>query len=474
MLRKIIILYLTSILLGFTACTQDAVPTPEPTDLQNLTPTQPRIIEPTPGIETTVNPTITTTPLGIEPKALEGISIQFWHPWIKDVAIESRIKKFNTENPYGIEVTTINLGGNLYQEVQSGINTGLLPDIVAAPVNQIVSWDNYRHIITLLDSYIQDPEWGLSEEDIADYYPVMWEQGVVNGMRLGIPGISASSLLLYNQSWAVELGFDSPPTTPSEFKSQACAAAADSIVNLNSTLISGGWIANTDPSTMMGWILAHGGNVINDTVDRYAINSPEAKSAFDFVKGLFKSGCAWIPETLYPDTEFASRGGLFYSTSINGIPFIKSAFNAAGNSDEWIVIPYPSSIVEPVISLHTSSYAILKSIPEKQLAAWILIKWLNQPENQAFLVETTGALPSRKSTNNLLEDYANDNHQWSIALDLVHYGVEDPNLGSWSIARWAISDAVTTLLDPKFTDEEIHTLLEDLNILMEEIHFQNR
>ena len=143
------------------------------------------------------------------------------------------------------------------------------------------------------------------------------------GSRLGIPGISISSLLLYNRSWALELGFDAPPTTPEEFKTQACAAAANSITDLNNAVISGGWITNTDPTTMMGWILAYGGNVINDTVDGYFLNSQEAKSAFDFVKGLFKSGCAWVPETPYPDTEFASRGGLFYSTSINGLPNIK-------------------------------------------------------------------------------------------------------------------------------------------------------
>jgi multiple sugar transport system substrate-binding protein len=301
----------------------------------------------------------------------------------------------------------------------------------------------------------------------------MWEQGVINGLRLGVPGISAPSLLLYNRSWAVELGFDSPPSTPQEFKTQACAAAANSIADQNNAAISGGWIANTDPSTMMGWILAYGGNVINATGDGYSLNSHEALSAFDFVKGLFKSGCAWVPEIPYPDTEFASRGGLFYSTSINGLPFIKSAFNAAENADEWIAMPYPSTDLEPVFNLQTSSYAVLKSTPQKQLAAWVLINWLNQPKNQASLVETTGALPSRKSAIAFLDDYANENPQWSTALDLVQYGVDDPNLGSWSIARWAISDATTALLVPGFTDEEIPLLLEELNNLVAEIHFQN-
>jgi len=475
MLRKIYILYLTLFILGIAACTQDAARTPTPTLLQNPTETQSPNIETRPAKEPTIAPVITSTPLGINlnPKDLEGVNIQFWHPWTQDVMVESRINQFNRENPYGIEVTAINLGSNLYQEIQSGINTGFLPDIVIAPMNQIVSWDNFRHIITPLDPYIQDPEWGLSVEDISDYYSVMWEHGVIKGTRLGIPGISASSLLIYNQSWAGELGFDAPPTTPEEFQTQACAAAADSITNLNNAVISGGWIANTDPTTMMGWILAYGGNVIDDTVDGYFLNSQETKSAFDFVKGLFKSGCAWVPETPYPDSGFASRGGLFYSTSINGLRYIKSAFNTAGNTDEWIAIPYPSSDVEPIVSLQTSSYAVIKSTPQKQLAAWVVINWLNQPKNQASLVESTGALPSRKSTVAFLGDYINENPQWSSALDLVQYGIDDPTLGSWSIARWAISDAATALLDPGFTDDEIPALLEELNNLVAEIHFQN-
>ena len=125
--------------------------TPEPAVPEGLTPTQTGTIKSTPTVKTTINATINATPIGIKPKELEGISIQFWHPWYQEVAVELLINQFNAENTFGIEVTTINLGNNYYQEIQSGINTGHLPDIVTAPMDQIVSWDIYRHIITPLD-----------------------------------------------------------------------------------------------------------------------------------------------------------------------------------------------------------------------------------------------------------------------------------------------------------------------------------
>jgi ABC-type glycerol-3-phosphate transport system substrate-binding protein len=65
-----------------------------------------------------------------------------------------------------------------------------------------------------------DPLYGLSPADLADFPAVIWNQDDVDGKRFGVPAQRTARFLLYNQSWARELGFDSPPATSAEFDSR--------------------------------------------------------------------------------------------------------------------------------------------------------------------------------------------------------------------------------------------------------------
>ncbi len=59
---------------------------------------------------------------------------------------------------------------------------------------------------------------------MSDFPSVVWMQDEVDGVRLGMPAQRTARFLLYNQSWARELGYDLPPATFSDFERQACAA----------------------------------------------------------------------------------------------------------------------------------------------------------------------------------------------------------------------------------------------------------
>ena len=104
-----------------------------------------------------------------------------------------------------------------------------------------------------------------------------------------------AGVLLYNRGWAQELGFNRAPTTPGEFKEQACAAAqallADDEFDNNGT---GGYLVDGDPLVVSSWILAFGGSLSgSDSPDSYFDPEP-VEEAFSYLKGLFDRGCAWI------------------------------------------------------------------------------------------------------------------------------------------------------------------------------------
>lgn len=479
--RNPFILSISVLLIFFlllTACTPETVLTPEPTAAEMQTPTVTDAPADAPTATSApadpdavvASPTGTATTPRVQPEDLRGVSIQFWHTWTRDkeFAILSLVNEFNASNEYGIVVTTFSHGGDLYQDIKSGVNLGVLPNLTVGYNNQIQSWDSYGGIIVDMNEYVDNPDWGLDESEQADFFPAIWEQDVAGGNRLGLPAYRSAMVLLYNQSWAQALGFDSPPATPDEFKEQACAAAA---ANNNGT---GGWIASSDTSTAMSWILAFGSDGINEAGDGYQFDNPEVEAAFTFIKSLFNAGCAWIPESRYPNEEFATRQGLFYTSSIAGLPYQMSAFKDANSADEWTVIPYPSPNGQPVIDVYGPAYTIIQSTPEEHLAAWLFIKWITQPENQAVFIEASGYFPTRSTVIDYLSGYAADNPQWTTAQNLIRYSRVEPGFGSWGVARWAVGDAAEQLSDPGFTREQIPALLKDLNATMAEIHVQNR
>jgi hypothetical protein len=69
-----------------------------------------------------------------------------------------------------------------------------------------------------LNTYLNDPEYGLSPDDILDFPPAIWDQENVDGKRFGVPAQRTARFLLYNQTWARELGFGSPPATSADFR----------------------------------------------------------------------------------------------------------------------------------------------------------------------------------------------------------------------------------------------------------------
>jgi ABC-type glycerol-3-phosphate transport system substrate-binding protein len=462
-----IILYLLVIL---TACGRETSPEPEDSTQPAAVSASPRATRtPTPSLAP--EPTRTAAPLNASPNDLRGLDLQFWHPWIggaQETALLSLVDQFNETNSWGFAVTAFSHGDDLDPAIRAAVSSGGLPDVTVGTVHQLQSWQNYGGFIVDQFDYVYDLKWGLGAADQSDFYPVFWEQDVVNGARLGLPFYRSAAMLFYNQTWAEELGFDFPPATSAEFKEQACAAAA------NNNDGSGGWIASSDPAAVMGWLMAFGEDGVTEAGHGYSFNSSKSLDAFDFIKGVFKAGCAWVPDNPYPGQEFAARRGLFLSSSIAALPFQVSLFTEAANNDQWIVLPFPAPEGDPAIDVYGASFAILKSSPKRQLAAWLFINWMTQPKNQAQFVQAGSYFPARASALEFLGDYAADHPQWAAALDVIPYGKVEPNFGSWGVARWALSDAVDQLIDPDFPSEDIPFLLEELDALLAETHIQNR
>ena len=71
-------------------------------------------------------------------------------------------------------------------------------------------------------------------------------------------------ILLWNETWAGELGFDSAPDAPEDFKQQACRAQQAMLKDDSAQNdFMGGWLVDTEPMTAYAWLLAFEGGVLD-------------------------------------------------------------------------------------------------------------------------------------------------------------------------------------------------------------------
>jgi len=286
---------------------------------------------------------------------------------------------------------------------------------------------------------VGDPAYGLSAAEASDFYPVFWSQELVAGRRVGMPAQRSARFLLYNQSWARQLGFARAPQTETEFREQACSAHAELTLDDDPGNDGmGGWLVDTDATTFISWMTAFGGGVLEGSGYRFL--GPRNLEAATFVKQLYDDACAWLSRGGSDQaTAFAGRRALFATAGLEELSGYGRAMAAAENPDAWTVLSFPGS-VQPGLLTYGSTFVVLKSSPEQQLASWLFVRWLLSPENQKKWVEATGLFPLQTSTVPLLSEYSKSHPQWVAALEHIPEAQIQPQLASWRQVRVMLGD----------------------------------
>jgi len=424
----------------------------------------PKVTEIAPAEKTPV-PAVSN--LKVDQEALRGAQVTVWHPWFGSEAslFESQVSKFNKENEWGVVVTVQGKTNyaELFDQTDAAVTSGGVPNVVIAFPEHALGWD--EHVVDL-NTYANDPVYGFSTNDVLDFPPVIWDQDNVNGKRFGVPAQRTARFILYNQTWARELGFDSAPATSAEFEAQACAAnkalAADEDPNNNPL---GGWMIDTNPMTPLSWMFAFDGGVQEE--ESYRFLTPSNIAAFRFTKVLQQKGCAWVPsQDIAVYDRFVARQALFATVGLEELADQSRAFFTTGSKDEWTVLPFPGDKGDAIV-LYGSSYIMFEADDVTQLASWLFMRWMLSSENQVQWVKSTGLLPLRTSMMDMLSDYAKEHPQWAAAVDLQPKGHLTPQLASWRVVRVMLGDGFRDMFDtirhPDLTDGQIPLILKEMD-----------
>lgn len=379
--------------------------------------------------------------LEIDPAQLDGISIEFLHPWTGETAllVQGLVNDFNKHNEWGIHVDGKSAGGSdvLLDILETRLAADDMPDLaVLYPFQAQRLEENYYWLD--LSKYVSDPEWGLSEEEQADIPEVYLRQNQVGSGLIGFPAAASATVLFYNCTWANELGFDTPPTTSEELKQQVCAATSSNLQDKD--FDNGGLLIDRSPLAILSWFYAFGGQlpIENETL---RFNTQAGLDSFGYVKSLKDESCAWVGKQPTPYDYFATRHALVYGGKLEDISLQAQALLRAQNSDEWIVIPYPSPDGSGTLLVDGLSFIVTVAEPETQLAAWLFTRWMISSEVQRVFIEANGTWPVRLSAVDLLQDYQQAYPQWADLMDMLPMAYFGPSTAQWQLDRLVLEDA---------------------------------
>ena len=332
-----------------------------------------------------------------------GQTVVYWHQFggAQGETIARLIEEFNSTNEWGITVEGTRQGSynELRELINAGIISGELPNLVAGYANDAASYARDGAAVDLTP-YLTSEQWGLSEEQLADFNQALLDANTVDGQLLAWPHQSSAQVMVYNQSMLEELGFDGPPTSFEEFAEVSCAASQMTGPNGEDIL---GYPTTTDASAFESFVASRGGQIYHDGA--FDFQSQAVLDTLQMYKDLYDQGCGYIPaEAFAEQTDFALGLNPYFLSSTAGLTFIVAAYNDNAADFEWNVTTVPFTEGNRTLQAFLPSIIMLPSTPEQQLASWLFLKFLVTPEAAGAWSSGTGYFNPVPSSTELITD----------------------------------------------------------------------
>lgn len=408
---------------------------------------------------------------GVDPT---GVTITWWHQHggARGEFLDEIIANFNAENPWGITVEASNQGGygDIYNKMIAGIPTGDVPNLVVAYQNQSAAYYLAGGLTEDMDVYVQDAQWGLNEAEVADFVQSFFTQDYFfkedgSSARIGFPPNRSLEGMFYNMAALAELGYDGPPTDWDTFREAACAFTEAGWSGYEGD-DAVGYYVRTDASNIAAGAYAMGGDIYDGS--QFTYDSPETVAYIDFMVSLYQDGCAELVVEAYGDQNaFTAGKSLFYVGSTSGLPYVRSGIEESFETPfEWGVTSLPYVDV-PVSDVYGASVSIPATTPEAELATWLFVRWMTEPEQQAGWATVSNYFPVRYSTQDGLGAIFSDLPQYEQAWNLLQGETKvEPQIASYDVIRDEAGAAFDNLLAG---GGDVETAMTDLNNTANEI-----
>ncbi|HOZ22299.1 MAG TPA: ABC transporter substrate-binding protein [bacterium] len=343
------------------------------------------------------------------------VTLTFWHSFVSSTlpALEDLISRFESEYPaIHIQAQYVPTGDALSQKLITAIQSRTAPDISwihSDFIQQLVEADAIHPVWT----FIEGPE-GMTPAELEDIFPALLRAGEWRGTLYALPMEATSLALLYNRDLFRQAGLDPdhPPANWNELYEYALKMTVDGD-NDGKTDQYGFYVPVFSASGPLSiWMVLQwtpflwqaGGEFINRDQTRILFNSEAGVQALTLWKQLYDA-MDFRTFSMAHDLAFFSR----HLAMVMDGPWNLPRYRQLSGVD-WAVAPLPTGPVKQATYLAGEELAIFKQSKHAQ-EAWIFVKWILQPEQQAFFSIRSGYLPVRRSVLEL------DSYRDHLAVD---------------------------------------------------------
>jgi ABC-type glycerol-3-phosphate transport system substrate-binding protein len=345
--------------------------------------------------------------------------------------------------------------GELMAKNLHAIALGTPPDLSIARPQQVAVYAE-ADAIEPLDDYINSPPYGLTTEEVADIQPAFLDSvrsPAFDNQMMSFPLRHSMLVLYYNGDWLNELGYETHPETWEAFREV-------SIVATDRDVGTYGYALAVDASTVTNWLWSRGGDLLSPDGNTAVFNGPEAVEAVRFVQALMDDGYAYqIAERYGDQADFADEKVLFAFDSTERIPHYAQAIADRATGEprfNWSVAPMPHSTTTPVVLIYGPGVCVFKTTPQKQLASWLFIRWLVQPENNIKWATAGNSFPLRQSAldSEEMQAYMAENPTYGTAFGLLQWSRGEPPVSAHDAIGRLINEATTAVLTGQSNAQE--------------------
>ncbi|HEY0698901.1 MAG TPA: ABC transporter substrate-binding protein [Micromonospora sp.] len=294
------------------------------------------------------------------------------------------VDQFNSEHKnIAVSVATYKWE-DYYAKLPGAVSSGNGPDIAVMHMDQLAT-HAARKVIMPLDDVAKALE--LTENDFA---PTVWNGGMYQGKRYGIPLDMHPLGFYYNKAVMQKAGLD--PNKPPQTKDEFTAA----LTELKKAGIQGYWVSPfpfTGGLSFYSMVHQFGGSFFNSDASKATFNADPAVEACTWMVDMIKQGHS--PANVGQDADYLALKAGKNAFNFNGIWQINDLKKSA--DVQWGVAPLPKIGSSDAVWANSHNFAIVqqrKTDNNKIAGAKVFINWLSQ---HSLDWAAGGQIPARKS-----------------------------------------------------------------------------
>jgi multiple sugar transport system substrate-binding protein len=342
--------------------------------------------------------------------------------------MQQMVDKFMEEHP-NITVTPNTIQwADFYQRVPAAVNAGEGPDVGVMHLDQIAT-NAARNVIVPVDEVAENLE--ISEDDFTEE---VWNAGIYNDARYGIPLDVHSLAMYYNTEHFTAAGITEPPTDEASFM--------DALAKLKAAGYEQPfWMPQLWPAHLMYLSLTwqNGGQPYGEAGDEALYDSPEGVEALEWMRSIVDQG--YSPPNVGIDTQYAAFKNGETSITWDGIWQIND-LEAAGVP--YGIAPIPTIGEEPAVWANSHNFFITRQATDdenKYAAAQVFIAWMSEQSGEWA---GSGMIPARLSVRE--SGVLDDAPQGVIAEQIENMRFLPPVPGVGTVQAEALEPAVSEVI----------------------------